>query len=378
MPKILQPTYHAISKRRRPPLIKRSRVLAISSGGGHWVQLLRLRPAFEKCDTTYVTVDQGYKSEVKGDKFTTVIDSNRDTKLKLILSFFSIAWTIIRVRPNTIITTGAAPGFFAIFIGKLLRRKTIWLDSIANAEELSMSGQKAGKYADRWLTQWEHLATPKGPYYCGNVLGEASEGCSQNSENSENKTKLRRKHDTTNQRKEATDFKPQTSEFQSQKSFKIFVTVGTDQPFDRMVKAIDEWASNNSSQDIFAQIGETTYKPKNFVSSSFLTPLEFKEKTQRASLIIGHAGMGTILTALEYRKPILIMPKLASLGEHRNEHQSATAKYLLQQGKANVAFDAHELMATLDNLKSIAINNSIGPYASNPLITELSSFIEFR
>jgi len=53
---------------------------------------------------------------------------------------------------------------------KLLRMKTIWVDSIANADELSMSGQKAGGCADLWLTQWHHLAAEGGPSYLGSVL----------------------------------------------------------------------------------------------------------------------------------------------------------------------------------------------------------------
>jgi hypothetical protein len=69
-----------------------------------------------------------------------------------------------------IITTGAAPGYFALRVGKLFGARTIWIDSMANAETLSKSGQEVGKYADLWLTQWEHLARPQGPHYLGAVL----------------------------------------------------------------------------------------------------------------------------------------------------------------------------------------------------------------
>jgi hypothetical protein len=74
------------------------------------------------------------------------------------------------VRPDVVISTGAAPGYFAILFGKKLGAKTIWLDSIANVDELSMSGRAVGKYADLWLTQWEHLATEGGPDFIGAVL----------------------------------------------------------------------------------------------------------------------------------------------------------------------------------------------------------------
>jgi hypothetical protein len=69
-----------------------------------------------------------------------------------------------------VVSTGAAPGYVALRIAHVLRAQTIWLDSIANIAELSLSGAKVGRYADLWLTQWPHLAGPQGPYYAGSVL----------------------------------------------------------------------------------------------------------------------------------------------------------------------------------------------------------------
>jgi hypothetical protein len=74
------------------------------------------------------------------------------------------------MRPDVVISTGAAPGFLALRLGRLLGARTIWVDSVANGEELSMSGKLAGRYADLWLTQWEHLAHEGGPQFRGNVL----------------------------------------------------------------------------------------------------------------------------------------------------------------------------------------------------------------
>ena len=109
-------------------------------------------------------------------------------------------------------------------------------------------------------------------------------------------------------------------------------------------------------------------------SSKFLAPQEFVSQVESASLIIGHAGMGTILTALKHQKPILVMPKLASLGEHRNEHQTATAKYLSEQGKVNVAFEEHALVEKLNNLEKIAATGRVGPYANTTLTEQLAAF----
>jgi hypothetical protein len=155
----------------RKTMEKRPKVLAISSGGGHWVQLLRLRPAFDACEVVYATVLEGYRSDLEGQAdFRVIPDSNRSNKIGLFRSAWSIFWLVFRFRPDVVISTGAAPGYFGVRFGKLLGARVVWLDSIANAEELSLSGQKAGPFVDLWLTQWPHLVRENAPKYLGNVL----------------------------------------------------------------------------------------------------------------------------------------------------------------------------------------------------------------
>lgn len=150
---------------------KKIKVVALSSGGGHWVQLLRLRPAFAGCDVVFATVKEGYRSDVgPGVEFRIIPDANRWNKLGLLRVLFGIFKLLWRERPDVVISTGAAPGYFAIRLGNLFGARTIWVDSIANGEELSLSGQKAGPHASLWLTQWAHLAKPNGPHYRGSVL----------------------------------------------------------------------------------------------------------------------------------------------------------------------------------------------------------------
>lgn len=148
----------------------RPKVLAISSGGGHWVQLLRLRPAFEGCDVIYATVREGYREDVGDAGFRVIPDANRWNKLALLHSAVTIFLLLMRERPDVVITTGAAPGYFGVRIGKWLGARVIWVDSVANAEELSLSGEKSGGFVDLWLTQWPHLAREGGPRFFGSVL----------------------------------------------------------------------------------------------------------------------------------------------------------------------------------------------------------------
>ena len=146
------------------------RVLAVASGGGHWVQLMRLRPVFEDCEVHFVTVRADYASQLDGEPLHVVPDSNLTSKLGLLRTALGVAWVVLRVRPDVVLSTGAAPGWFALVFGKLLRARTVWIDSIANAERLSKSGEKAGRFADLWLTQWPELAREGGPEYAGSVL----------------------------------------------------------------------------------------------------------------------------------------------------------------------------------------------------------------
>lgn len=158
---------------------RKPHVMAVASAGGHWVQLMRLRPAWKGLQVTYVTTNPEFYQTVRRyaehdeealPGFHTVIEANRWQKWRLIKQFLSIAFIIVHKRPDVVLSTGAAPGYFALRIGKLLGAKIVWIDSMANAEELSMSGQRIGKHADLWLTQWEHLAQPDGPQYLGSVL----------------------------------------------------------------------------------------------------------------------------------------------------------------------------------------------------------------
>jgi hypothetical protein len=165
VPALVDPHGHDVSGNGR-----RKRIVAVASGGGHWIQLMRMLPAFEHHDVAFVTTLRSHGEQVARHRFYAVADGNRKTKLKLIRMAVRLAWIMLRERPDVVISTGAAPGYFGVRLGRLLGARTIWVDSIANAEHLSMSGEHVGPYADLWLTQWPHLARPEGPLFKGSVL----------------------------------------------------------------------------------------------------------------------------------------------------------------------------------------------------------------
>jgi UDP-N-acetylglucosamine:LPS N-acetylglucosamine transferase len=149
---------------------KTPRILAISSGGGHWIQLLRLRPVFSGSDVVYASVGAERARDVAPAPYRPIPDANRENKAMLLVMLAKICWILIRFRPDVVISTGAAPGYFAVRIGRMIGARTLFLDSIANAEELSLSANLARRHCDLVLTQWPHLAERDGPRFSGSVL----------------------------------------------------------------------------------------------------------------------------------------------------------------------------------------------------------------
>ena len=153
-----------------PPAPKPRRVLAVASGGGHWVQLMRLRPAFEGTEIHYATVDRSAARMVAPAPVHLYPDANKDTKLRLVMAAIRLAIIVLRVRPHVVVSTGAAGGYLAIRIARLLGARTMFLDSIANTRELSVSARLAQRAADLVLSQWPAVAQAHGAEYRGAVL----------------------------------------------------------------------------------------------------------------------------------------------------------------------------------------------------------------
>lgn len=133
----------------------------------------------------------------------------------------------------------------------------------------------------------------------------------------------------------------------------IFLTVGTQFPFDRLTRSVDEAVNGTSLwQDLFGQIGDGSYKPRNFPTVPFLKKDEYDRCMREATGIISHAGIGTIATALEYGKPLLVMPRMKKAGEVVNDHQLAIARKFEQMGYLLAAYDPTDLPTAIKKLKA--------------------------
>lgn len=150
--------------------MSRKKLLAIASGGGHWVQLLRLRPAFDGCEVVYASVQPGSAEEVPGHRYYHFRDASRKDRLAFLSVVFRMLWIVLRERPDVIVTTGSAPAMICLSFGRLFGARTLWIDSIANVKELSTSGRKAMKVAHQCVAQWPEVAAESGLEFWGRTL----------------------------------------------------------------------------------------------------------------------------------------------------------------------------------------------------------------
>ncbi len=155
----------------------------------------------------------------------------------------------------------------------------------------------------------------------------------------------------------------------------ILITVGGQMPFNRLIKTVDKWVSNRRDIQCFAQIGPGGWRPKHMAWVEFLPPTVLREKMKNAEFVIAHAGMGTILSALDLGKKLIVMPRRGHLLETRNDHQVDTCKRLKAMGLIVYAADEMQLPSLLKDIETIKPRRNVSSFASPQLINVVTYFI---
>jgi UDP-N-acetylglucosamine transferase subunit ALG13 len=152
----------------------------------------------------------------------------------------------------------------------------------------------------------------------------------------------------------------------------IFVTVGTLLPFDRLIQAMDDWAMQHPETEVFAQVGAATYLPRQMSWVRELTPAEFIARVEQCSVLVAHAGIGSIITAAEIGRPVVLFPRRRALGEHLSDHQLHTVDRLSSRDGILVANDESELESRIDEAGRLAPAALLSRNAPEPLVKFLS------
>lgn len=155
----------------------------------------------------------------------------------------------------------------------------------------------------------------------------------------------------------------------------IFVTVGTQLPFDRLVRTVDAWLLARPEERGFAQVGNSELRPLALTARPSLTPREYEAMCRASDVIVAHAGIGSLLSAIRHRKRLIVMARSAAHGEHRNDHQRATAERIRASGWAVVAEDEFDLRRWLDARDSLPVATGSSQDRLSSLVHELRSWI---
>jgi UDP-N-acetylglucosamine transferase subunit ALG13 len=142
----------------------------------------------------------------------------------------------------------------------------------------------------------------------------------------------------------------------------IFVTIGSMFPFDRLIRAMDGWAAANPGEELLAQTGDGAYEPRHMPWVRRLDQADFARTVAGARLVVAHAGMGSVITADQFGKPIVILPRLKEQGEHTTDHQLATAAWLRGKPGIHVADRDADLGPRIgDALEDARGGGTLGP-----------------
>jgi len=160
----------------------------------------------------------------------------------------------------------------------------------------------------------------------------------------------------------------------------IFATVGTQLPFDRLMQGLDSWAARNADVPVFAQAGASRRRFAHLQTVAHLDQAAFRARFEAARLVVAHAGMGTILSAAELGKPVILMPRRAKFGEHRNDHQQDSARQMARLSNVTVVDDGEALHRALDSLRARGFDlpqpcDAVGGAALDPLLDVIRDFV---
>lgn len=154
----------------------------------------------------------------------------------------------------------------------------------------------------------------------------------------------------------------------------IFATVGTQLPFPRLVDALERIAAAHEVS-IFVQTADDHPSSRHLRTTAHISPSDFEARVRSADLLVGHAGIGTVLSAKRFGKPLIVFPRRAVLGEHRNDHQAATARFLDGVTGVHVAWDEAALEALIAG-RRLAPADASGGATRTMLVERLRGFID--
>lgn len=303
------------------------KIALICSHGGHLTEMLYLIEAFEDHDIFFITYDNPRTKNLNYKKY--LFPNFGENYFEFIKNSYRIITVLIQENPDIIVSNGSEIAIPFFIVGKLLKKKTIFIECYTRLDMPTFTGKIVFPITDLFLVLWPEMLNNYGrkAQYLGGLFSFIE---------SENNTIKYKKNN-------------------------ILVIVGMHyQGFDRLVKKMDEIAARISNK-VIMQIGNTKYEPKNADFFRFKgLDSEIKELIKNSKVVLCQGAMA-IIDSLYLETPVIAIPRLKRFNEHLNDHQLVFARKLEELGLVKVVEDIDELESAIYNLnnnitKKIQIN----------------------
>lgn len=289
----------------------KKKVSLVCSAGGHLCEIKELiEPLSAQYDISVVTLDREDSRSLGRDLKVYFVPDISKKFLPLIKYIIYSLKAFIKTKPSVIITTGAGAAFAYCIIGKMFFKKIIFIESLARINTFSAFGKYMKHLANATFVQWPNLRNIyKKAIFAGHIFN----------------FNFGLNHDPPAKR--------------------IFVTVGSSEySFNRLLASLDTIAGKGlKNYEIIAQTGSSTYIPKNYKSFKWCTIREINEHFSNSSIVIAHAGVGSMISALSSGARVIVVPRLKKFNEHTDDHQLEIAAEFAKKGIVTFVDDLSQL-----------------------------------
>ena len=305
--------------------VLRKDLLLVAGGGGHFLELLALRAAWEGFEVAWVTLaDDETCRLVAPDAVYPAYGPTSRSAINLIRNLVVASKLVRQLRPRIVLTTGGGVSVPFAWVGRLFGARVVYVE-ISGATRLSLSLRLVRPVAAKVFVQWPDLAQSTRYEYAGSVLG--SEGITRILKQTVPRQIIERSEPG------------------------VFVTVGnSDAPFDRLVACAEELAG----QRVFVQAGRSRLRPRNTSVTPFVSFAESVARIRSARVVVAHAGCGTVNLATALGKRAIVVPRRKAFGEAVDDHQLAYAKRLHAAGLVTLVEDPTQIPAFIDQDQTLA------------------------
>jgi UDP-N-acetylglucosamine transferase subunit ALG13 len=297
-----------------------------ANSGGHLNQLMQIQRAVDGCVCFYVTDRNAFSEELARHKRVYFVEKfiikECIKKLQFIKPFWNLWQSFLilqREQPDWIITTGAGTAFGSCLAGRLLKKKVLFIESIARTQQPSIFGKIISPIADVVFVQWKNILKHYRRAIYSGIIFDLRHVPAVN-----------------------------------QKTNMIFVTTGTYKlQFDRLLVELDRLKDiGQIKAKVVAQVGHSNYRPQHFKAFSFAPQDKIHELIKASEIVICHGGSGSIMDSLSRGKKVIAVPRMKDFREFFDDHQFDIVRELERMGLILAVYDIRHLGATIKRAKN--------------------------